>query len=63
MLGNYIRVAFRNMKANRVYSLINVVGLAVGLACCIVIVLYVQNQLGYDRFNKTRIEFTDRWAI
>jgi putative ABC transport system permease protein len=52
MLKNYVQVALRNLRKNKVHSLINIVGLAVGLACCIVIVLYVQNQLGYDRFNK-----------
>lgn len=52
MLKNYIQIALRNLRNNRVYSVINVVGLAVGLACSIMIMLYVQNQLGYDRFNK-----------
>ncbi len=52
MLKNYLRVALRSLRNNKVYSLINIVGLSVGLACCIVIVLYVQNQLSYDRFNK-----------
>ncbi len=52
MLKNYIRVALRNLRSNKVYSVINIVGLAVGLACCIVIALYVNNQLGYDSFNR-----------
>jgi putative ABC transport system permease protein len=52
MLKNYLRVALRNLETYKAYSLINIAGLAVGLACCIIIVLYVQNQLSYDKFNE-----------
>jgi len=52
MLKNYLRVALRNLEKYKAYSLINIVGLAVGLACCIIIVLYVQEQLSYDKFNE-----------
>ncbi len=51
MFINYLKIAFRNILKNKVYSFINITGLAVGLTCCIVIVLYVRNQLGYDGFN------------
>lgn len=56
MLKNYLRVALRNLKNDKGYSLINIIGLAVGIACCIAIMLFVQDELSYDRFN----EFADR---
>ena len=51
MLRNYLKVAIRNLMRNRVHSLINVIGLAAGMACCALILLYVQHELGYDRFH------------
>ncbi len=52
MLKNYLKIALRNILKNKVFSFINIAGLAVGLACCFVILLYVRVQLGYDGFNK-----------
>ena len=52
MFKNYIKVAFRNLRKNKGYSFINISGLAVGIACCIAILLYVKNELSYDKFNK-----------
>ncbi len=51
MLKNYVRVAYRNLIRSKLYTLISVLGLAAGIACCILIFLYVQNELSYDRFN------------
>jgi putative ABC transport system permease protein len=51
MFTNYLKVALRNLFKQNAYSLINIVGLAVGIACCIAIVLFVQDELSYDRFN------------
>jgi len=51
MLKNYIKIALRNLLRRKGYSLINILGLAIGLACCLVILLYVQDELSYDRFN------------
>ena len=51
MISNYLKIALRNLLRQKSYSLINIVGLAVGIACCIVIMLYVQDELSYDRFN------------
>ncbi len=56
MLKNYLKIAVRSILKNKVYSFINIVGLAVGVACCIAILLYIQNELSYDKFNK----FADR---
>lgn len=51
MLKNYLLVAFRNLIRHRAYSFINIVGLAVGIACCILILLFVQDEFSYDRFH------------
>ncbi|MDZ7716640.1 MAG: ABC transporter permease [Balneolaceae bacterium] len=51
MLKNYFKIAFRNLFKNKVYSFINIFGLAVGIACCILIALYVHNEWSYDEFH------------
>ena len=51
MFKNYIKVAFRNIFRHRGYSLINILGLAIGMACCILILLWVQHEISYDRFH------------
>ncbi|MCL4540140.1 MAG: ABC transporter permease, partial [Bacteroidetes bacterium] len=52
MLKNYIKIAFRNIFRDRVYSFINVAGLSVGLASTFIILIYSFNQLSYDSYNK-----------
>lgn len=52
LLLNNIKIAFRNSMRNRLFTLINISGLALGLACCLVIVLYVTQELSYDKFHK-----------
>jgi putative ABC transport system permease protein len=52
MLKNYFKIALRNMWRKRAYSFINVTGLAVGMACCFLIFLYVHFELSYDRFHQ-----------
>jgi len=51
MLKNYIKTALRNIRKYKVYSLINIFGLAVGMASCILIFLWIQDELSYDRFH------------
>jgi len=51
MIFNYIKVAWRNLKRQGFYTTINVVGLAFGLAACIVIVLFIKDELSYDAYN------------
>ncbi len=51
MFKNYLRVALRNLKNYKAFSLINIIGLAVGVATCLAIFLYVKSELSYDRFN------------
>lgn len=52
MIKNYLQIAFRNMLRHKGYSFINIAGLAAGIACCILIMLYVRDELSYDRFNE-----------
>lgn len=51
MLRNYFKIAFRNLIKNKVYSFINISGLAVGMACCMAICLYVYDEFSYDHFH------------
>lgn len=52
MLRNYFKIAFRNLWRNRVFSGINVFGLAVGLASCLLLFLYISHELSYDEFHQ-----------
>ena len=51
MIRNYIRTAFRSLKKQKGFTAINVLGLSVGLATCLSIVLYVVDELSYDHYN------------
>jgi putative ABC transport system permease protein len=51
MLGHYLKVALRNLVRDRGYSIINIAGLAVGMACFILIALWVRDELSYDKFH------------
>lgn len=52
MFKNYLKVAFRNIMNQKMYSLINITGLAIGMACFIVIFLFVQFDFSFDRFHE-----------
>lgn len=52
MFKNYIKIAVRNLLKNKVYSLINILGLAIGLATSLLIVFYVVDEWSYDKFNR-----------
>lgn len=51
MLKNYIKVAIRNIRKNKVYALLNIMGLSVGLASFFIIYLFLQNEYAYDQFH------------
>src|SRR5258708_30906098 len=51
MFRNYFIIAWRNLRRNRVSSLINIIGLSTGLTCFIIIFLYVREELSFDRGN------------
>ena len=52
MFKNYFKTAWRNLARNKVYSFINVAGLSLGLACAMLIMLYVKDEVSFDRFHK-----------
>ncbi len=52
MFKNYLKVAFRNLWKNKKFSFINIFGLATGMACSLLIFLFVQDEKSYDRFHK-----------
>ncbi|MEO6731409.1 MAG: ABC transporter permease [Ferruginibacter sp.] len=52
MYKNYIKIAWRNLSQKKGFTAINILGLAIGIATCLVILLFVQNELSFDRFNK-----------
>ncbi len=51
MLKNYFKVAIRYLARYKEYTIINVLGLAVGIACCILIMLFVRNEFSYNKFH------------
>ncbi|HMG10058.1 MAG TPA: ABC transporter permease, partial [Mucilaginibacter sp.] len=52
MIRNYIKTTLRNLIRNKLYSIINIGGLAIGLAVCMIIMLYVAHERSYDEFHK-----------
>ena len=54
MLGNYLLVALRNLKKHKLFSLINISGLAIGISAALVIFLLVQYDFNFDKFHKDR---------
>jgi putative ABC transport system permease protein len=51
MIKNYFKTAWRNLWRNKVFSVINILGLSIGLACCILMFLFIQHELSYDKFH------------
>lgn len=67
LLPNVLKITLRNFKRQPGYSFINITGLAIGIACSLVIFLYVQDELSYDRFHEKadrifRVDQTNIWA-
>lgn len=52
MTQNYIKIAWRNLKRHKLFSLINILGLSLGISTCFIIMLYVQDELSYDKFHE-----------
>lgn len=52
MFKSYLKIALRNIIKHKGYSFINIIGLAIGMACCILVYMWIQDDLGYDRFHK-----------
>ncbi|MCP4723798.1 MAG: ABC transporter permease, partial [bacterium] len=51
LLVNYLKISWRNIHKHKGYSFINIFGLAVGMACTTLILMWVENELGYDKFH------------
>ncbi len=51
MIKNYFKIAWRNLKKNRLYAFINILGLTIGIVSCLLIGIYIKDELSYDRFN------------
>ncbi|MHA7101947.1 ABC transporter permease [Roseivirga pacifica] len=62
MIKNYIKIAFRNIRKQSFYAVLNITGLAVGISCCILILTYVADELSYDSFQP-EVEQTYRVAL
>ncbi|HRX01134.1 MAG TPA: ABC transporter permease, partial [Cyclobacteriaceae bacterium] len=52
MLHNYFKIALRNLSKNKVFSSINIFGLSIGIACCLLLALYIQDEFSYDKHHK-----------
>jgi len=52
MIKNYFKIAWRNLRKNRLYTFVNIVGLTAGIVSCLLIGIYIKNELSYDRFNE-----------
>src|SRR5664279_5920670 len=52
MIRNYFKIAWRNLTKYKFISFINLFGLTVGLTCCLLITIYIINELSYDKYNK-----------
>jgi len=61
MLKNYLKVAFRNLWKNKGFSFINIAGLAIGMASAILILLWMQNEIGYDDFHSKKDRIYEVW--
>ena len=64
MLWNYLKIALRTLQRNTSYTVINMVGLALGIACCVLLALFVRHEWTYDRFREQvdRIVHVNRLA-
>jgi putative ABC transport system permease protein len=55
MIGNYLKIAWRNLVKNKVFSLINILGLTIGITVCMMIFLFIMNEFSVDNFHKNRM--------
>ncbi len=51
MLRNILKLMLRNLKKYKAFSMINIMGLAIGMACCLLILMFVSDELSFDRYN------------
>src|ERR1043165_2807816 len=61
MFKNYFKVAFRNLRRSKGFSIINISGLAIGMASAILILLWIQNEMSFDKFHKAQDRLFMAW--
>jgi ABC-type antimicrobial peptide transport system permease subunit len=61
MIKNFFKIAFRNLRRSRGFSVINIAGLAIGMASAIIILLWIQNELSYDQFHEKKDRIYETW--
>ncbi|HTY37611.1 MAG TPA: ABC transporter permease [Bacteroidota bacterium] len=52
MFNNYLKIAARSLLRNKLYSIVTILGLSLGMGCCLLMLVHVQNELSFDRFNQ-----------
>ncbi len=62
MIQNYLKIAWRNLLKHKTFSFINILGLAIGIAACLIIFLYVHNELTFDQYN-TKVDRIARATV
>ena len=63
MFKNYFKIAFRNLSRNKGYSILNISGLAIGMASALIILLWVENEVSYDRFYQNSDRLYQSWNM
>ena len=63
MVRNYIKIALRNLWRNKIHSTINIFGLAIGIASCIMIMLFVKDEVTFDRFHEKSHRIYRAWVL
>ena len=61
MIKNYLKIAFRNLLRNKAFSIINISGLAIGMASAILILLWIKNEVSYDQFHEKKQRIYEAW--
>jgi ABC-type antimicrobial peptide transport system permease subunit len=63
MLKNYFKTAWRSLKAGKSFSIIKIAGLAIGMACAILILLWLQNEISFDKFHKNKNDLYEVYVL
>ena len=61
MFRNYLKIAFRNLWKNKAFSFLNISGLAIGMASAVLILLWIQNEVSFDKFHKNKEHIYEAW--
>ena len=61
MIRNYLTIAWRNLLKNKAFSFFNISGLAIGMASAVLILMWVQNEVSYDKFHARQDNLYEAW--